>query len=138
MHNKVIEVRTALLTSIDEFYDTVDATREHADPQAAKDHQLAVVAAMDNAIAIGKSGDEDAKAKARDAMNAAMDDTTHGAQAMKHEQALETAQNFTRTLYMDLKHKTQINRSDLIGYDIVSPAGVHSDAEVYALFFKQQ
>ena len=61
-----------------------------------------------------------------------MDDTTHGAQASKHAQALENAQNFTRTLYMELLHKTQINRSDLIGYDLMSPAGVRDGADVYA------
>ena len=57
MHNKVIEVRQDIVASINEFYDTVDATREHADPQAANEHGSGnVVAAMDNAIAAGKDG----------------------------------------------------------------------------------
>ena len=61
MHNKVIEVRQDIVASINEFYDTVDATRDHADPQAAKEHGLFVVAAMDAAIAAGKGSDEQAK-----------------------------------------------------------------------------
>ena len=56
------------------------------------------------------------------------------------QQALENAQNFTRTLYMDLKHKSELLAKgvNFKYYDMVSPAGVHSDLEVYALFFKQQ